>query len=75
MGLYNTPRPGLIPGTLRPSHLFLNFVNRARHPYACTVTQPPEGAMPPPRLLDQVRDRLRVKHYSLRTAQFVSSAF
>ena len=23
--------------------------------------------MPPPRLLDQVRDRLRVKHYSLRT--------
>jgi len=23
--------------------------------------------MPPPRLLDQVRDRLRVKHYSMRT--------
>ncbi len=23
--------------------------------------------MPPPRLLDPVRDRLRVKHYSLRT--------
>lgn len=26
--------------------------------------------MPPPRLLDQVRDRLRVKHYSLRTEDF-----
>ena len=25
--------------------------------------------MPPPRLLDQVRERLRVKHYSLRTEE------
>jgi len=25
--------------------------------------------MPSPRLLDQVRDRLRVKHYSMRTVQ------
>ena len=24
---------------------------------------------PPPKLLDQVRDRLRVKHYSIRTEQ------
>ena len=28
-----------------------------------------ESAAPPPRLLDQVRDRLRLKHYSLRTEQ------
>lgn len=26
-------------------------------------------AVTPPRLLDQVRDRLRLKHYSLRTEQ------
>ncbi len=25
--------------------------------------------MPPPKLLDQVRERLRVKHYSLRTEE------
>jgi hypothetical protein len=25
--------------------------------------------MPPPKLLDQVRSRLRVKHYSIRTVQ------
>jgi hypothetical protein len=25
--------------------------------------------MPPPKLLDQVRSRLRVKHYSIRTEQ------
>lgn len=30
---------------------------------------PVSGASPPIRLLDQVRDRLRVKHYSLRTEQ------
>ena len=28
-----------------------------------------ESAAPPPRLLDQVRDQLRLKHYSLRTEQ------
>ena len=28
-----------------------------------------KSAATPPRLLDQVRDRLRVKHYSLRTEQ------
>jgi len=30
---------------------------------------PEKGAGTPPKLLDQVRDRLRLKHYSLRTEQ------
>lgn len=34
------------------------------------VAEPPEkSAATPPRLLDQVRDQLRLKHYSLRTEQ------
>lgn len=30
---------------------------------------PPKNKTPSPKLLDQVRDRVRLKHYSLRTAQ------
>ena len=33
------------------------------------LQQPEKAATPPPKLLDQVRDRLRLKHYSLRTEQ------
>ena len=33
------------------------------------LEQPEKPATPPPKLLDQVRDRLRLKHYSLRTEQ------
>jgi hypothetical protein len=34
------------------------------------VVEPPEKSpATPPRLLDQVRDQLRLKHYSLRTEQ------
>ena len=32
-----------------------------------TFTAPSATAAPAPRLLDQVRDRIRVKHYSIRT--------
>src|SRR5674476_551072 len=35
--------------------------------YVRTVWAPRENVMSSPRLLDQVRDRLRVKHYSMRT--------
>jgi hypothetical protein len=31
--------------------------------------QPGKNTVPPPRLLDQVRERLRLKHYSIRTEQ------
>lgn len=34
------------------------------------IAEPVEkSAATPPKLLDQVRDRLRLKHYSLRTEQ------
>ena len=33
------------------------------------VTLPVEAARNKPRLLDQVRDAIRVKHYSIRTEQ------
>ena len=34
------------------------------------IAEPVEKSAPnPPKLLDQVRDRLRLKHYSLRTEQ------
>lgn len=36
---------------------------------ASARTSLPAGPPPPPRLLDQVRDRLRVRHFSRRTEQ------
>lgn len=33
------------------------------------ATTPPKNVATPPKLLDQVRDRVRLKHYSLRTEQ------
>lgn len=55
----------------------INFFNRFRPPKILrmdTSPTPPQGeeamsAPPPPRLLDAMRQRIRVLHYSLRTAQ------
>ncbi len=48
-----------------PTKFFL--MNKAEEPHESLVLPPSPAA--PPRLLTQLRDRLRVKHYSLRTEQ------
>ncbi|HTS55805.1 MAG TPA: integron integrase [Burkholderiales bacterium] len=58
-----------------PSHPARRFARtpelRSAPPSAPALCEPPApyGAPPTPRLLDQVRARLRVKHYSIRTEE------
>jgi len=35
----------------------------------CSIEHPPVALQQPKRLLDQLRDKIRIKHYSIRTEQ------
>lgn len=63
--------PGPAPSTNRRGLLIHSDVARPgqrRYKQRMTV-EPHPSEDPPPRLVDRVRERIRVKHYSLRTEQ------
>src|SRR5712691_10183366 len=70
MGRCKTPEAGPSPGRLRQNCCLIKQLPADTIPvYTYTLGPGLEDAMPTPRLLDQARERMRVKHYSLRTEE------